>query len=789
MYRWLWLFISVFLIGEAQAISAKDVTRQSKTYRGLFTLYYPNRSGDTFIEVKKFKEPFLLVTSVVDGAGVGISAFDKESTQQSRLVQFERYGSFIVLKQLNEHFHDSVKTHHDYSLMSHSVARSILWKGKTVSGKSNLAHATDLFTQNIQPNLTKRWKKKKATRRAWQLVPKRSSVIANRIITFPKNLDVDVMQTFHTTREGFRLKNVIPDAHYLSLVVRFSFIPLPKTGFRSVLFDPQSGFDFVVYQDDSLTLEQPNMHRLQQRYRLSTSGSITFYVDPSIPKVYQKTILEGIQWWKSAFSAAGFSKAITAKILPKGKARQDIRHNLITWKYGAFEGKSAVSKIVDPTTGEIIRSLITIDDMQIRQVNKFARGLTAGWKERSEAKNASDAFTLQRLKLLTAYSVGRALGLSRNLAGSTLVKGSVMDLPFPLLKLEQGEIDLSQAFQQELGDWEKFAINLGYNNFSSDKKQALLVEAWQQGLRYLAGIDGMLKTSSNIFANAYDVGMKPMESLANLNKIRDVAQSSLNRQALLTGQSDGELRDILSLVYLMNWYQVQSVIRIIGGTEYDYSNNNESPWAWAAPEYQTQALSAVLGELQPNQLMIDDKLLQRLTMRAPSYHKNYRMKFSKTGVVFDHLGLSEIYARLILRHLLEPSRLNRLFQASRNDIEQMSVDDVISKLFEATVLSNEPSDAYKPVWYRTNFVVVDTLFKVAESRIVSPEVVAMIEWQLEYLYNHLTPRASRTTRLRASHYTYIQRKIQAWRKADSKHKPRIRLIEHPARLEHYQLIK
>ena len=50
------------------------------------------------------------------------------------------------------------------------------------------------------------------------------------------------------------------------------------------------------------------------------------------------------------------------------------------------------------------------------------------------------------------------------------------DYPHPLEKLnDDGTIDISQAYPQKIGDWDKVTINYGYRQFpaGTDEKKAL----------------------------------------------------------------------------------------------------------------------------------------------------------------------------------------------------------------------------------------------------------------------------------------------------------------------------
>jgi predicted Zn-dependent protease len=57
---------------------------------------------------------------------------------------------------------------------------------------------------------------------------------------------------------------------------------------------------------------------------------------------------------------------------------------------------------------------------------------------------------LQRLKQLAAHEIGHTLGIMHNYISSTQNRASVMDYPPPLVINSNDEIDLSNAYTNEI---------------------------------------------------------------------------------------------------------------------------------------------------------------------------------------------------------------------------------------------------------------------------------------------------------------------------------------------------
>jgi len=84
-----------------------------------------------------------------------------------------------------------------------------------------------------------------------------------------------------------------------------------------------------------------------------------------------------------------------------------------------------------------------------------------------------EEMALARLRQLSAHEVGHTLGLSHNYAASVNNRASVMDYPHPMVKLDaNGKIDLSDAYDVNIGEWDKVAITYGYQDFPEGSNEA-----------------------------------------------------------------------------------------------------------------------------------------------------------------------------------------------------------------------------------------------------------------------------------------------------------------------------
>ncbi len=187
-------------------------------------------------------------------------------------------------------------------------------------------------------------------------------------------------------------------------------------------------------------------------------------------------MLEGASWWNQAFEAAGYKNAFQVKILPEDADPMDLRYNVINWVHRSTRGWSYGNSVVDPRTGEILKGHVTLGSLRVRQDYLIAQGLLAPFEKGEPADDKMLKLALERLKQLAAHEIGHTLGLMHNYAASVSDRASVMDYPHPLVRLNRrGEIDLSNAYDNKIGEWDKVAITWGYQDFppGTDEQKAL----------------------------------------------------------------------------------------------------------------------------------------------------------------------------------------------------------------------------------------------------------------------------------------------------------------------------
>lgn len=745
----------------AASDSAQKIIKNAEAAKGFINLFYDAKSAQLYLQADKLNQPFLLLTSLPHGVGSNDIGLDRGQLGQTRMVQFEQHGPYVVLKQLNTYFRASSDNVAERQAVTQAFAESILWRGKLVEGKTALVAINDLVINDlhgVSDVLT-------ATKQGlYSLDSSRSVILPQKIKSFERNADIDVNLTFKASKAGKQVEQVTPDGKLLSVRVRYSFIQLPDVGYQPRSYHPMSGYLSDEYADYSTAVDQPLTQRHLLRHRLEkvTPGDapskvvkpIVYYLDPGAPEPIRSALLEGARWWESAFTDAGFIDGFKVELLPEGADPQDVRYNMIQWVHRATRGWSYGAAVTDPRTGEIIKGNVTLGSLRVRQDHLIARGLTAGWPDRKAAANAAMELSLARIRQLAAHEVGHTLGLDHNFAASTNDNASVMDYPHPYVSIQGDKIDIATPYTEGMGEWDKYTIAYGYGGLT--QTESLLTSTLTKGFRYIGEADSRSASASNAYASLWDRGNDAVAELVRLETVRRKAIEDFNSDALLADEPHGELADVFVPIYLLTRYQIEAAAKWIGGTDYSYQQVGSGVrWNYIRPKMQLAALDALLASLQTESLLVPSHVLQALVPKAGNYRKTRESFGSNLGVITDPVAMAEVLSRHIVTQLLTPERLNRVSQAYMEDSQQLSVVQLIDKLAGASLYQDLPSGQGLAMQMRVNTVVIDSLLATYHSPKTAPEVKAQLAARVDYIIKQLKRRSNRGSDYQSAHYDWL----------------------------------
>ena len=277
--------------------------------------------------------------------------------------------------------------------------------------------------------------------------------------------------------------DVAASAEAASLRIHHSFVELPDAAYRPRAYDPRSGFIAISYQERSARLDEPLERRLILRHRLEKTDPqaklsavkkpIVYYLDPGTPEPIRSALLEGARWWSQAFEAAGFKDAFRVELRPADVHPLDARYNVINWVHRSTRGWSTGGAVIDPRTGEIIKGVVTLGSLRVRQDYLIAEGLLAPYARGDEnppelRSGRSRACGSSRRTRSATRSAS-----SHNYYDSELGRISVMDYPHPLVTLKpDGTLDASSVYARGIGEWDKAAIAWGYQQTAPARTRA-----------------------------------------------------------------------------------------------------------------------------------------------------------------------------------------------------------------------------------------------------------------------------------------------------------------------------
>ncbi len=480
-------------------------------------------------------------------------------------------------------------------------------------------------------------------------------------------------------------------------------------------------------------------------------------MDRGAPEPVRSALIEGASWWNQAFEAAGYKNAFHVELLPEDADPMDIRYNIIQWVHRATRGWSLGSVIYDPRTGEILKGQVTLGSQRVRQDFLIATGLLAPYEDGKPLSPEMERMALARLRQLAAHEVGHTLGLSHNYIASTHNRASVMDYPVPLVNIrDDGSLDLTNAYATGIGEWDKVSIRYGYEDFpkSADEKERLneiITGAAQQGLTFLTDQDARPQGSAHPLTHLWDNGNDPMEEMKHIGQVRSRALERFSENNIPSGAPLATLEEVLVPIYLYHRYQIEAVSKVIGGQNYTYAlrGDGQKPVDFVPPEEQRKALHALLGTLDPDFLMLPERILNLIPPHPDGFSRTREVFNLRTGMTFDPLAIAETSAGMSVNLILHPERAARLVENHARDPKQPGLEEVINALMAVTWKA-PPASGYRGEVQKTvDNVVLYGLMALASNQQAQAQSRAIAFRELKKLKSRLSASRSNEESQRA----------------------------------------
>ncbi len=780
-WRAIAVLCAVLVGGNAQAYDVDDYT----SFEGFIDAWWDESGGRLLLQIDEFDTPFLYQASLPRGVGSNDIGLDRGQLGATKVLRFLRSGPKVLLVEDNLQYRAASDNESEQQAVDESFARSVIWGFTDLDDDDDvvIVDATAFLVRDAH-GVADRLARMGEGR--FSVDDSRSAIYLPRTRAFPDNTEVEAIVTLVGDADGRHLPAVMPDANALTVHVHHSFIRLPDDGYEPLPYDPRSGviglrYDSGGFLDYATPIGAPIVRDFGRRHRLEKKDPtapvseavepIIYYLDRGAPEPVSSALLEGARWWAEAFEAAGYKDAYRVEMLPEGVDPMDVRYNVIQWVHRSTRGWSYGSSILDPRTGEILKGHVSLGSLRVRQDYLIAEGLLAPYADDGVPPEMLD-MALARIRQLSAHEVGHTLGFEHNFAASTQDRASVMDYPFPLVRITAaGDLDLSAAYGVGIGEWDKRTVLYAYQDFPAGVDHAaarreIIDETIARGFRYVADVDARSSSTSHPYGNLWDNGDDAIAELEHLMRVRSIALQRFSERNIRLDRSLASIEEALVPVYLLHRFQIEAVGKLIGGSYFSYQlrgDGQPGPRPVAVARQQ-QAIDALLATLDPRFLELPGKLVELIPPRVPNNPKSREAFVGATGINFDAAAPAKAAVALTLEVLLDPERAARLERSGAPGFTA-----VIEGLLTATWRSAPLPGVAGTIQRQTNMQVLYGLLGIAHDATADVDVRAAALAAVQELDGWLARRAPRDAATRA-HHAFAQHEIA-------------RLLDDPAGLE------
>ncbi len=771
----IYIFLSLNVFSQSPNLSEfiSDLDKKE----GYLNFYWDDNKGKIYLEIKNLNQELIYINYLSAGVGSNDLGLDRGQIGGTRIIKFVKMGPKILMVQPNYKYRAISNNKEEIKSVEDAFAKSTLWGFQIVASDKNkyLIDISDFVIRDshrISQRLTQR------NQGSFKVDKNASSFDNLNSKNFPLNSELEAFLTFRGTAKGSWLRSVSPDFETFSVRTRHSFVKLPDGGYKPRKFDPRAGYGAMTFYDYANPIEEDlhvkyiRRHRLIKKYpnqEISEAVEpIIYYLDRGVPEPVKSALIEGASWWNEAFEAAGFKNAFQIKVLPEGADMLDVRYNVIQWVHRSTRGWSYGASVVDPRTGEIIKGHVSLGSLRVRQDYLIAEGLLRPYAKENK-NDFMKEMAIKRLRQLSAHEVGHTIGLSHNFISSARNRKSVMDYPHPLIEFTNNKVDLSNAYDHGIGDWDKLAINWGYRQFDSNEEDQLnkiLQDGYKKDIYFISDQDSRPLSSAHPRSHLWDNGFDAADELNRMLSIRRHILDNFLDNAIKLGEPMSSIEEVLVPMYLLHRYQIEAAAKVLGGLEYNYAlkGDNQVITKMLTRNQQVKALNSLLNSIHPKNLSLPEKLIKLIPPRAFGYPRTRETFKSRTGLTFDYLAAAETATNLTLKMLFNPERASRLItMKARDKSNQPGLTYVMNEIINKTILKEMTdnkdylnlSNVENEISKMVNHSVLNHLFMLANSKTTHQEVNARTFSAIKNLKKTLETKDSEEY-----HYHYLLDKIE-----------------------------
>lgn len=304
-----------------------------------------------------------------------------------------------------------------------------------------------------------------------------------------------------------------------------------------------------------------------------------------------------------------------------------------------------------------------------------------------------------------------------------------MEYPSPRIKLVNGKIDLTDAYQKQIGAYDTVMVRYAYTEFPKEREatglEAIIQDMRKRGLLFTPSTDPRW--------NRYDDLADPADYLRETIAQRKVLMDRYGPAVLKPGEPYGNLRGIrLWMVYLHHRWAIDTAARYIGGMYHNFAVKGDSipPTEIVPAVKQRGLLGLLLDTLDPAELAIPERILSSLTVSSDFTPRrgggpdleNFEMP---TGYAFDQLSAAATIAGLVMDQLFEPEKAARLISFADRQQGALTLPELIDAASKK-VWDTPAQGAAKSLQRQTQRVFVDSLMILGANPNSTPDVKAVV---------------------------------------------------------------